>query len=165
MIQEPARSVETACFLRYCLLLATDRLLMMVRRQVADLWRRAATGHLPRMSDWALLYQELLAALSAILAEPAAGDATIREHLHSLLTEHRARRPASRAELVRGRLIDGVRPVRSLLTALVRLPWLRRIIIRSSKPCVGSKTSTPTISAIYLLARSIPGARLAGGPR
>jgi hypothetical protein len=29
LIQEPARSVETACFLRYCLLLATDRLLMM----------------------------------------------------------------------------------------------------------------------------------------
>jgi len=46
LIQEPARSVETACFLRYCLLLATDRLLMMVRRQVADLWRRAASGAL-----------------------------------------------------------------------------------------------------------------------
>ena len=44
LIQEPARSIETACFLRYCLLLATDRLLMMVRRQVADLWRRAAIG-------------------------------------------------------------------------------------------------------------------------
>ena len=123
LIQEPARSVETACFLRYCLLLATDRLLMMVRRQVADLWRRAATGALATHSDWALLYQELLAALSAILAEPAADDAKIRDHLHSLLTEHRARRPASRAELVRGRLIDGVRPVRSLLSALVRLPW------------------------------------------
>jgi hypothetical protein len=34
LIQERARSIETACFLRYCLLLATDRLLMMVRRQV-----------------------------------------------------------------------------------------------------------------------------------
>jgi hypothetical protein len=32
LIQEPARSIETACFLRYCPLLATDRLLMMVRR-------------------------------------------------------------------------------------------------------------------------------------
>lgn len=29
LIQEPARSVETACFLRYSLLLATDRLLVM----------------------------------------------------------------------------------------------------------------------------------------
>jgi hypothetical protein len=42
LIQEAACSVETASFLRYCLLLATDQLLMMVRRQVADLWRRGA---------------------------------------------------------------------------------------------------------------------------
>jgi TnpA family transposase len=123
LIQEPARSVEAACFLRYCLLLATDRLLMMVRRQVADLWRRAASGVLAMHSDWAVLYQDLLAELGRILADPAAGDSQIREHLHSLLAEHRARRPASRAELIRTRLIDGVRPVRSLLSALVRLPW------------------------------------------
>jgi hypothetical protein len=96
---------------------------MMVRRQVADLWRRAAGGALDMHSDWAVLYQDLLAELGRILADPAAGDSQIREHLHSLLTEHRTRRPASRAELIRGRLIDGVRPVRSLLSALVRLPW------------------------------------------
>src|ERR1700677_433479 len=123
LIQEPARSVESACFLRYCLLLATDRLLMMVRRQVADLWRRAASGALAMHSDWAVLYQDLLAELGRILADPAAGDGQIREQLHSLLAEHRVRRPASRAELIRARLIDGVRPVRSLLSALVRLPW------------------------------------------
>ena len=34
LIREPVRSIETACFLRYCLLNATDRLLMMVRRRV-----------------------------------------------------------------------------------------------------------------------------------
>jgi hypothetical protein len=105
------------------LLLATDRLLMMIRRQVAGLWRRAAAGALDTRSDWALLYQELLASLSAIRAQPAAGDTQIREHLYLLLEEHRARRPAGRAELVRARLIDGVRPVRALLSALVRLPW------------------------------------------
>jgi hypothetical protein len=53
LIQEPARSIETACFLRYCLLTATDRLLMMVRRQVAHLWRRAAIGATARQGDWA----------------------------------------------------------------------------------------------------------------
>jgi hypothetical protein len=79
LIQEPARSIETACFLRYCLLTATDRLLLMVRRQVADLWRRAAMGATVRLGDWALLYQELLAALGAIVAEPAAGDEGILE--------------------------------------------------------------------------------------
>lgn len=123
LIREPARSVETACFLRYCLLLATDRLLMMVRRQVADLWRRADTDALATHGDWALLYQDLLAELGAILANSGADDGQIREHLHSLLTAHRERRPASRAEIIRERLIDGVRPVRALLSALMRLPW------------------------------------------
>ena len=123
LIREPARSIETACFMRYCLLTATDRLLMMVRRQVADLWRRAATGTGVAHGDWAALYQELLTAVSTIVADPAATDAGVREQLQSLLVNHRTRRPASRAHLVRERLIDGVRPVRSLLTALVRLPW------------------------------------------
>ncbi len=123
LIQEPVRSIETACFLRFCLLTATDRLLMMVRRQVADLWRRAAIGATATQGDWALLYQELLTGLGAIVAEPAAGDEGILGQLHSLLATHRARRPTSRAQLVRERLIDGVRPVRSLLNALVRLPW------------------------------------------
>jgi len=33
------RTVEAACFLRYCLLAATDQLILMVRRRVAELWR------------------------------------------------------------------------------------------------------------------------------
>jgi hypothetical protein len=36
-IAEPARTIEVACFLRYCLLTQTDHLLLMVRRRVADL--------------------------------------------------------------------------------------------------------------------------------
>ena len=123
LIREPGRSIETVCFLRYCLLTATDRLLLMVRRQVADLWRRAAIVADTARGDWADLYQDLLGALGAIVADPAATDAGIREQLQSLLATHRAHRPATRAHLVRERLIDGVRPVRLLLTAIVRLPW------------------------------------------
>jgi hypothetical protein len=82
-----------------------------------------ATDAIATHSDWALLYQELLAELGTILANSGADENEIREHLHSLLAAHRACRPASRAEIVRGRRIDGVRPVRSLLSALVRLPW------------------------------------------
>jgi hypothetical protein len=70
LIREPVRSIETACFLRYCLLNATDRLLMMVRRRVADLWRRAAIGADAARGDWTALYQELLTALGAIVADP-----------------------------------------------------------------------------------------------
>jgi hypothetical protein len=68
LIQEPARSVETACFLRYCLLLATDRLLMMVRRQVADLWRRAATDALATHNDWCRV-QHSLAKISGVFGQ------------------------------------------------------------------------------------------------
>jgi TnpA family transposase len=123
LIREPARSIETACFLRYCLLIATDRLLLMVRRRVADLWRRAASGTDTAPGDWAALYQDLLRTLSAIVADPGVSDTAMRDQLQSLLATHRARRPATRAQLVRERLIDGVRPVRALLSALVRLPW------------------------------------------
>jgi hypothetical protein len=42
MIREPGRTIGVAHFLRYCMLINTDRLLLMVRRRVADLWRRSA---------------------------------------------------------------------------------------------------------------------------
>ena len=126
LIREPVRTIETACFLRYSLLTATDRLLMMVRRRVADLWRQAATGAEATLGDWATLYQELLAALSTIVADESTSETAIREQLQSLIAVHRDRRPATRAQLVRERLMEGVRPVRSLLTGLVQLPWQSR---------------------------------------
>lgn len=39
------------------------------------------------------------------------------------VAEQRAHRSKSRAERIRDRLIEGVRPVRTLLRALVKLPW------------------------------------------
>jgi hypothetical protein len=52
-IAEPARTIEVACFLRYCLLTTTDHLLLMVRRRVADLWGTAAAGVDAKLADWA----------------------------------------------------------------------------------------------------------------
>ena len=43
-IAEPVRTIEVACFLRYCLLATTDHLLLMVRRRVAELRRLAGLG-------------------------------------------------------------------------------------------------------------------------
>jgi hypothetical protein len=40
-IAERTRTIEAACFLRYSLMINTDHLLWMVRRRVADLWRKA----------------------------------------------------------------------------------------------------------------------------
>ena len=122
-IAEPARTIEVACFLRYCLLVSTDRLLLMVRRRVADLWRMAAVGVDAKLTDWARLYQELLGELARLVSDSEVSNEAMREQLLSLIQAHRARRPRSRAEIVRARLIAGVRPVRALLKALARLPW------------------------------------------
>jgi hypothetical protein len=35
-IKEPARTVEVACFLRYCLFTTTDQLILMVQRRIAE---------------------------------------------------------------------------------------------------------------------------------
>ena len=45
-IKEPARTLEVGSFLRYCLLTATDQLILMFQRRVADLWRQSADGGL-----------------------------------------------------------------------------------------------------------------------
>jgi len=125
-IAEPARTIEVACLLRYCLLTQTDHLLLMVRRRVADLWRIAAVGVDAKLADWARLYQELLGELGSLAGDTELSSDALREQLVALLQAHRARRPRSRAEIVRDRLIEGVRPVRALLKALVVLPWKAR---------------------------------------
>jgi hypothetical protein len=106
-IAEPARTIEVACFLRYSLLLSTDHLLLMVRRRVADLWRSAAVGVDAQLTDWARLYQELLGELGSLAGDSELSSDALRERLCALLETHRARRPRSRAEIVRERLIRG----------------------------------------------------------
>lgn len=115
-IKEPARSVEVACFLRYCLLTATDQLILMVQRRVADLWRQAA-GHVGDTVNWAELYQSLLQELVSVSAQSAGPDGELRARLEVLVTTQQQRRPPNRASLVRERLIEAIRPVRSLLVA------------------------------------------------
>jgi hypothetical protein len=65
----------------------------------------------------------LLGELGSLASDAALSSDALREQLVALLQAHRARRPRSRAEIVRDRLIEGVRPVRALLKALVALPW------------------------------------------
>jgi hypothetical protein len=108
------------------LLTQTDHLLLMVRRRVADLWRVAAAGVDAKLADWAPLYQELLGELGLLASDAELSSDALREQLAALLQAHGARRPRSRAENVRDRLIEGVRPVRALLKALVALPWRAR---------------------------------------
>jgi TnpA family transposase len=122
-IKEPARTVEIACFLRYCLFTTTDQLILMVQRRIADLWRQAA-AQVPATVNWAVMYKTLLAELEALSAKGAVPDAQLRDRLDALVIATQKRKPPSRASLVREGLIDGIRPVRSLLVAIAKLPWL-----------------------------------------
>jgi hypothetical protein len=63
------------------------------RRPVATSGDRAEAT----LGDWATLYQELLAALSTIVADESASETGIREQIQSLIAVHRDRRPATPA--------------------------------------------------------------------
>jgi hypothetical protein len=123
LIREPVRTIEVAYFLRYCLLTCTDRALLMVGRRVADLWRRAAKDANQVLIHWADLYRELLGSLGALVSDATVTDSEIRERLRSLVAAHQQRKPPTRAHLVREHFIEEIRPVRSLLSALVLLRW------------------------------------------
>jgi hypothetical protein len=82
-IKEPARTVEVACFLRYCLFTTTDQLILMVQRRIADLWRQAAAD-VPATVNWAAMYKTLLGELEALSAKVAVPDAELRARLDAL---------------------------------------------------------------------------------
>ncbi len=121
-IKEPARTVEVACFLRYCLLSASDQLILMFQRRVADLWRQCADG-VTASVDWAEQYQQLLQELTELAGQHAAPDAELRARLSEIIAAKRAQRAPSRASVIRQRLIGAIAPVRSLLVAVIGLPW------------------------------------------
>jgi hypothetical protein len=120
-IKEPARTVEMACFLRYCLLTATDQFILMFQRRAADLWRQCADDAVAAI-DWSRQYQMLLQEL-ADLALDEAGAADLRTRLLELIAAKRAQRSPSRASGIRRQLIVGIAPVRSLLVAVSSLAW------------------------------------------
>jgi hypothetical protein len=94
-----------------------------VRRRVADLWRRATKDANQVLIHWADLYRELLASIGALASDTTASDTDIRERLRLLVAEHQQRKPPTRAQLVRDHLTIEIQPVRSLLSALMALPW------------------------------------------
>ena len=120
-IKEPRRTVELACFLRYCLFTATDQAILMIQRRVADLWR-TAREELPDTLDWAVLYKKLVSDLVELAAKGELSDAALRMRVVELAGACQQAKPPSRASLVRERLFDGIRPVRSLLAEIGKLP-------------------------------------------
>ena len=111
-----------SCFLRCCLLTATDQIIFLFQRRVADLWRHCADG-VAASVDWAQQYQQLLMELSGLADQDALPDNDLRSRLRDLVAAKRAQRPPSRASVIRQRLIDAIAPVRSLLVGVSRVPW------------------------------------------
>ena len=69
------------------------------------------------------LYQQLLGELSELAGDGTLSVAELQQKLNTLLLAHRERRGPSRAQIIRDQLMQEVRPVRSLLTALAQQPW------------------------------------------
>ena len=99
-IKEPARTVEVACFLRYCLFTSTDQAILMIQRRVADLWRTVAAG-VTETVNWAGLYKTLLAELSGLVAQGELQDAELRARIVALVSASQQGKPPSRASVVR----------------------------------------------------------------
>jgi hypothetical protein len=121
-IKEPARTVEVACFLRYCLFTATNQAILMVQRRVADLWRTVEAG-VTETVNWADMYKALLGELAGLLAQGELPDAELRSRMVALVDASQQKKPPSRASVVRERMIDAIRPVRALLFEITKLPW------------------------------------------
>jgi TnpA family transposase len=122
-IAEPTRTIEVACFLRYSLMMSTDHLLWMVRRRVADLWRKAAEKADAQRVNYERLYRELLGGLSTLASDGTLSAAELQQKLNTLLVAHCAYRGPNRAQIIRDQMMEEVRPVRSLLKALTQQPW------------------------------------------
>ena len=121
-IKEPRRTVEVACFLRYCLFTATDQAILMIQRRVTDLWRMARE-EVPDTINWAVLYKKLVTDLTGLAAQGELAEGQLRMRVVELADACQQTKPPSRASLVRERLFEGIRPVRSLLTEIGKLPW------------------------------------------
>jgi len=155
-IKEPARTVEMACFLRYCLLTATDQFILMFQRRVADLWRQCADDAVAPI-DWSRRYQLLLQEL-AELAQEEAGTAELRMRLLELVAARRAQKAPSRASGIRRQLIASIAPVRSLLVAAGTLSWtatgehpaLHALDILRMQYAAGDKTLPVEVTAARL---------------
>lgn len=114
--------MEVACFLHYCLFTSTDHAILMIQRRVTDLWR-LAREEVHDTVNWAILYEKLVTDLAALTAQGELADDELRARVVELVSASQQAKPPSRASLVRKRLFEGIRPARSLLAEIGKLPW------------------------------------------
>lgn len=104
-IQASSRAVEVACFLRYALLSATDQLILMIRRRIAELARKAGEGVGTR-EQWEQRYRTLLEEIGGLSKGPPLPDGELRARITEIEERHRRYQPQRRAALIRERLLE-----------------------------------------------------------
>jgi hypothetical protein len=77
----------------------------MVRRRVADLWRTARMSADRASTSWATLYTQLLADLGRLVGDQELTDTQARQCLADLVILNEQRRPRSKSQIARERLI------------------------------------------------------------
>ena len=81
------------------------------------LWQIASTGIETQANDRARLDQDLVREVARVATTPNVEVSALQAKLRRIVAEQRTHRPKSRAERIRDRLIEGVRPVRTPLRA------------------------------------------------
>src|SRR3546814_6215804 len=74
-------------------------------------------------TDTLFPYTTLFRSLAGLVAQGELQDAELRARIVALLSASQQGKPPSRASVVRERLFDAIRPVRSLLAEITKLPW------------------------------------------
>lgn len=121
-IDAASRIVEVACFLRYALLSATDQLILMIRRRIAELARKAGEG-VHTHEQWEKRYRALLDEIGGLSHGPAMPEGELLARITEIEQRHRRHQPQRKAAIVRERLLESIGSSRSLLLLIAKLPW------------------------------------------
>jgi TnpA family transposase len=117
------RRIEAACFMRYSLCAATDHLLQMLRRWLADVTNDAGKQIDNGRRDDAKTLSELVQAIKELAASPELAADELRASLQELADKALPRRASSRRKLVRLQLMTKSTQARKVLRKLVALPF------------------------------------------
>ncbi|WP_151638460.1 hypothetical protein [Noviherbaspirillum aerium] len=122
-LAQQTRRINAACFMRYALCAATDHLLQMLRRWLADVANDAGKQINNGRQDDAKALSELVQAIKELAANPAMAADELRAALPRLTDKALPRWASSRRKLVRLQLMTKSTQARKVLPKLVALPF------------------------------------------
>ncbi|KVE40067.1 transposase [Burkholderia sp. BDU5] len=122
-IRQPSRRLETACFMRYALCVATDQLLWMLGRWLRKIVNEASRKVDAARPDLKAQLRDFADAVKALAADTELTRDELAEQLNTLADTALAQSGPSRASLVRAQLLVKQRVARAMLAKLLSLPF------------------------------------------